>query len=103
MLEIIHALVKWKQYLLGAKFLVKTDHNSLKYFLNHKSLSSEQQKWVRKIQVFDFEILYKKGKENLVVDGLSRKYGGDATLCVISIVIPEWISDVQTKYVKSQR
>jgi len=32
-LEIMHALVKWKQYLLGMKFLMKTDQNSLKYFL----------------------------------------------------------------------
>jgi hypothetical protein len=101
MLAIIHALVKWKQYLLGAKFLVKTDHNSLKYFLNQKSLSVEQQKWVSKIQVFDFEILYKKGKENLVVDGLSRKDEGDATLCAISVVTLEWISDVQVDYMKN--
>jgi hypothetical protein len=42
MLEIMHALVKWKEYLLGTKFLVKMDHNSLKYFLTQKNLSSEQ-------------------------------------------------------------
>jgi hypothetical protein len=100
MLEIIHALVKWKQHLTGAKFLVKIDHNSFKYFLNQKSLSSKQQKWVSKIQVCDFESLYKKGKENMVVDDLSRKYKGDATLCVISIVIPKWISNVQANNVK---
>jgi hypothetical protein len=101
MLAIMHALVKWKQYLLGTKFLVKMDHNSLKYFLTQKNLSSEQQKWVRKIQVFDFDILYKKGKENLVVDGLSRKLDNDATLCAMSIIIPEWISEVQTEYIKN--
>jgi hypothetical protein len=33
LLEIMHALVKWKQYLLRMKFLMKMDHNSLKYFL----------------------------------------------------------------------
>jgi hypothetical protein len=92
MLAIMHALVKWKQYLLGTKFLVKMDHNSLKYFLTQKNFSSKQQKWVRKIQVFDFDILYKKGRQHLVVDGLSRKLDSDATLCVISIVILEWIS-----------
>ena len=30
MLAIMHALVKWKQYLFEAKFLAKTDHNNLK-------------------------------------------------------------------------
>ena len=41
MLAIMHALAKWKQYLVGTKFLVKTDHHSLKYFLTQKNLSSE--------------------------------------------------------------
>jgi hypothetical protein len=33
MLAIMHALTKFRQYLMGSKFVVKTDHNSLKYFL----------------------------------------------------------------------
>ena len=74
MLAIMHALVKWKKYLFGAKFLVKTDPNNLKYFLTQKNLSPEQQKWVRKIQVFYFDILYKRGKENRVAYKLSRKH-----------------------------
>ena len=74
MLAIMHALLKWKQYLFGAKFLVKKDHNSLKYFLTQKDISPEQQKWVSKIQAFDSDILYKKHKENKVAENLSRKH-----------------------------
>jgi hypothetical protein len=38
-----------------------------------KTLSSEeQQKWVTKILGYDFEIVYKKGKQNVVADALSR-------------------------------
>ena len=85
MLAIMHALVKWKQYLFGEKFLVKTYHNRLKYFLTQKNLSPEQQKWVSKIKVFHFNILYKKGKENRVSNRLSRKYESDVSLCAISI------------------
>jgi hypothetical protein len=33
MLAIMHALTKFKQYLVVSKFVVKTYHNSLKYFL----------------------------------------------------------------------
>jgi hypothetical protein len=33
MLEIMHAVIKFRQYLGGSKFVVKTDHNNLKYFL----------------------------------------------------------------------
>jgi hypothetical protein len=33
MLAIMHALAKFKQYLVGAKFLVRIDHNNLNFFL----------------------------------------------------------------------
>jgi len=39
MLAIMHALTKFKQYLVGSRFVVNTDHNSLKYFLDQKDLS----------------------------------------------------------------
>ena len=33
MLAIMHALAKFWQYLVGNKFKVKTDHNSIRFFL----------------------------------------------------------------------
>jgi hypothetical protein len=33
-----------------------------------------QKKWVTKLFGYDYEIIYKKGKDNVVVDALSRKY-----------------------------
>ena len=33
MLAIMHALAKFRQYLVGGKFCIKTDHNSLRHFL----------------------------------------------------------------------
>jgi hypothetical protein len=73
MMEILHALKKWHPYLMGRHFKVKTDHNSLKYFLEQIISSEKQQKWVTKILGYDFEIIYKKGKQNVVADALSRK------------------------------
>ena len=72
-MEILHALKKWSPYLIGRHFKVKTDHDSLKYFLEQRLSSEEQQKWVTKILGYDFEIVYKKGKQNVVADALSRK------------------------------
>ena len=41
---------------------------------------------------YDFEITYKKGKHNMVVDALSRKYeDSEALLCALSIIQPNWI------------
>jgi hypothetical protein len=73
MLAIMHALMKFRQYLVGSRFVVKTDHNNLKYFLDQKDLSERQQKWVSKVQAFDFDIEYVKGKRNVVADSLSKR------------------------------
>jgi hypothetical protein len=69
-LAIIHALAKWRQYLLGSKFSIRSDHNSLQYLLRQKTLSTEQQKWMEKLSTFDMEIIHKKGKDNVAADAL---------------------------------
>jgi hypothetical protein len=61
MMAILHALKKWHPYLIGRHFKVKIDHDSLKYFLEQRLSSEEQQKWVIKILGYDFETVYKKG------------------------------------------
>jgi hypothetical protein len=58
MLAIFHVVDLWHPYLLGKRFQIKTDHESLKYFLEHLS-SPEQQKWVTNLFGYDYEIIYK--------------------------------------------
>ena len=71
MLAIMHALEKFRQYLICGKFIVKIDHNSLRFFLSQKDLNDRQQKWVSKLQSYDFDIEYMKGKNNIVAHALS--------------------------------
>ena len=73
------------------------------FFVTQEKISPKQHKWVSKIQVFDSDILYKKSKENRVADSLSRKHESDVSLCAISIVVPKWISEVQSEYVKDPK
>ena len=42
MLAIMHALAKFRQYLVGNKFVVKTDHNSLRYFFTQNDLNERK-------------------------------------------------------------
>ena len=53
--------------------MVKIDHNSLRHFLTQKDLNERQKKSVSKIQDYDFDIEYVKGKNNIVVDPLSQR------------------------------
>jgi hypothetical protein len=98
MLAIMHALTKFRQYLVGSKFMVKTDHNSLKYFLEQKDLSERQQKWVTKVQAFDFDIEYVKGKKNIVADALSRR----PVACSLIEISVDWKSHLLVEYSKNK-
>jgi hypothetical protein len=42
MLVIMHALTKFRQYLVCSKFVVKTNHNKLKNFIEKKDLNERQ-------------------------------------------------------------
>ena len=45
---------------------------------------------------YDFEIIYKKGKKNVMVDALSRKDEDvESLLYAISILQPKWITKVR--------
>jgi hypothetical protein len=94
MFSIMHALTKFRQYLVGSKFVVKTNHNSLKYFLEQKDLSEHNQKWVTKVQAFKFDIDYVKGKKNIVVDALSRR----PVTCSLMEVSTDWKSHLLVEY-----
>ena len=77
MLAILKALTKWEDKLISQKFMVITDHQSLKFFSRQKHLSGRQARWVEYLSRFDFEVVYVKGQYNIVADCLSRYYSSD--------------------------
>lgn len=48
MLAIIVAIELWRPHLLGQKFYIETDQRSLKYLLDKRISTPEQEKWVSK-------------------------------------------------------
>jgi hypothetical protein len=70
---LVSAIQKWRPYLLGQSFVVKTDQQSLKILLQQKVGTPFQQKWISKLLGYDFVVEYKKGVENRVANALSRK------------------------------
>lgn len=73
MLAIVEAIRTWRPYILGQKFFIQTDQRSLKYFIDQRVGTPEQQKWVAKLLGYDYEIIYRPGKENAAADALSRR------------------------------
>lgn len=48
-------------------------------------------KWLAKILGYGYEIIYKKGHENVIANALSRQFEEENTLLAISLPIPDWI------------
>ncbi|CAM8947845.1 unnamed protein product [Rhodiola kirilowii] len=72
MLAIVYAFEKFRQYLIGSKTTVYTDHAAIKYLLSKKDSKPRLIRWVLLLQEFDIDIRDKRGAKNLVADHLSR-------------------------------
>lgn len=71
MLAIVIAIRTWRPYLLGRRFTIQTDQRSLRFLLEQRILTPEQQKWMAKLVGYDYEIMYKPGMANAAADALS--------------------------------
>ena len=73
LIGLVLAVRHWRPYLWGRRFIVKTDHYSLKYLLDQRLATLPQHHWVGKLLGFDFSVEYKPGSTNVVADALSRR------------------------------
>lgn len=64
---------RFREYLLGAKFVVYTDNNPLSHLQTAK-LPAVEQRWASQLAVFDFELKYRPGTANRNADALSRQH-----------------------------
>lgn len=71
LLAAVKAIEKFRYYLLGRKFILKTDHQALLSMLRSKKTNSRLLRWSLILQEYDFEISYIRGEEN-AADVLSR-------------------------------
>ncbi|KAK8951688.1 hypothetical protein KSP39_PZI004152 [Platanthera zijinensis] len=79
MLAIVLAVQHWRHYLVGGQFIIKTDHQSLRFLTDQKLVAPAQQKYLYKLMGYDYVIHYRQGKENVCADALSRQFEGTTT------------------------
>lgn len=77
MLAIIWAVQYFRPYLFGRKFTIVTDHKPLIWLMNFKEPNSKIIRWRLQLLEYEFEIVHKKGSQNVIADALSR---ADASL-----------------------
>jgi hypothetical protein len=71
---LVRTLETWQYYLWPKEFVIHSAHESLRHIRTQKKLNYRHAKWAKFIEPFPYVIKHKKGKDNVIVDALSRRY-----------------------------
>ena len=74
-LAIVWATRKFRHYLIGAPFVIQTDHKPLEWLESSKSSRARSQRlerWSLELRAYDFHVVHRPGSTNQHADALSR-------------------------------
>ncbi|KHJ39933.1 hypothetical protein D918_10020 [Trichuris suis] len=63
MLALVWAVQHFRPYLYGKKFVVRTDHNSLRWLRSFKEPEGQIARWLELLSNYDFEVEHRPGRE----------------------------------------
>ncbi|KAK8621921.1 hypothetical protein V6N13_097549 [Hibiscus sabdariffa] len=99
-LAILMALTKWRHYLEGKSFVIKTNHEPLKHLLEQRLTIVIQNKGLTKLLGLNYRIQYQKGKSNIVANVLYRSYEDNSEFYALTTttITPSWVQDIEGSY-----
>ncbi len=71
-LAIVLACRQFHQYLWGTRFVIRTNHQPITTVFRQRTKSPRMNRWMLEMRDYGFRVEYKQGKNNVVVDQLSR-------------------------------
>ena len=72
LLAVITFLHHFCQYLIGALFVIQTDHGAMTWLQNFKSPEGQFARWLEKLQEYQFTIVHQPGLKHNNADALTR-------------------------------
>ena len=83
LLAVVKAVEKFHYYLYGRRFVIRTDHSSLRWLLRFRQPEGQIARWMQKLQQYDFEIIHRPGRTNSNTDALSWRpcYSSECVYC----------------------
>ena len=72
LLAVVYFVQYFRQYLLGRKFTVRSDHQALVWLFSLKEPNGKIARWIEILAAFDFCVEYRPGKQQPHCDALSR-------------------------------
>ena len=73
LLAVVFFIKQFRNYLLGRRFLVRTDHSALRWLRNLSEPIGQQARWLETLEEFEFDIEHRPGKRHGNADALSRR------------------------------
>lgn len=106
-MPIVCSLDRFRVYLIGVEFVIKTDCNNLKLLAEKRDLSPRIGRWFLKLSEYNYKIEYVKGSEHRVPEALSRNPTEEAdepevaNLQIFGIKInTDWVAALQRSSVE---
>ena len=72
LLAVVNFIKHFRPYLYGRRFLLRTDHGSLRWLYNFKSPEGQVARWLEVLGTYDFQIETRPGRVHANADALSR-------------------------------
>ena len=72
LLAVVTYIKYFRHYLYGNKFLLRTDHGSLRWIFNFKAPEGQLARWLEVLGIYDFDIQHRPGRLHGNADAMSR-------------------------------
>ena len=70
---VIFGLKRFRQYVLGRKLIVRSDHAALSHLRKTRDPVAQQARWLDYVEQFDIEVIYRSGPMHRNANALSRR------------------------------
>lgn len=90
LISVIWAVEKLRHYLEGTRFTIVTDHHSLLWLDRLRDPTGRLARWALRLQAFDYTVVHRKGKHNVVPDFLSRSVPMDISTLDFGDGVDAW-------------
>jgi len=73
LLTVVYGLKRFRQYLLGRHFAIRTDHPALSWLRHTPEPMPQLARWLTFIEQFNYEVVHRPRTKHANADGLSRR------------------------------
>ncbi|KRY92620.1 Retrovirus-related Pol polyprotein from transposon [Trichinella pseudospiralis] len=73
LLSIVYFTKLFRPYLVGQRFTLRTDHDSLTWLRNFKEPEGQVARWLEYLQEYDMEVVLHRGRQHYNAHAMSRR------------------------------